>query len=133
LKTAQSRLHAAKKSVELVKRRWSLFLEFKKKTRNYRTAKDAEQHSKLLRWILQQIPLIELEIAEENMAEKSSVERDAGAQQSTKRIRPDEPDEQEDLKRQRQDNEDVAASTRNRRGSKPKESETNPSSLPLAK
>ena len=85
LAAAQSRLDAAAKTLESIKRRNGLVDEFYKKTqlsqitkdgkrkRSYQMAKkDAERRSILLRWILQQIPLIELELRQANVAENAT-------------------------------------------------------------
>ncbi|KAF2178449.1 hypothetical protein K469DRAFT_695492 [Zopfia rhizophila CBS 207.26] len=64
---AQSKLDAAEKDYHSVKRRHNLIYEFTERTKNIRIAKrNAERHSILLRWMLQQVPLIELELKQSN-------------------------------------------------------------------
>ena len=82
----QSQLAAAIKSLELIKRRHYLVHESLKKTklsqvvdrklkRSYLTVKgDSKRCSILLRWILQHIPLIELDLTQANVAENKSGE-----------------------------------------------------------
>lgn len=76
---AKSKLEAAIKEHDSIKRRNDLITNFIQRTRNYRTAKhDAEHHSILLQWMLQQIPLIEGELNSQNVAEKKSNRVDGG-------------------------------------------------------
>jgi hypothetical protein len=85
LVAAQSQLNAAIKLLESIKQRNDLIDEFFKKTqlpqitsdgglkRSYQSFKDnAERRSILLRWILQQIPLIELELNKTKVAVNES-------------------------------------------------------------
>lgn len=63
LSIARSKLAAATKSHEQISRRRELIRKFKLQTKSYRIAKgDATRQIILLRWILQQVPLIELEL-----------------------------------------------------------------------
>jgi hypothetical protein len=73
LAAAQSQLAAAIKSLESIKRRNDLVSKFHQKTKSYQIVKDnAERHNILLRWILQQIPLIEFELNQAKGAENDS-------------------------------------------------------------
>ncbi|KAF2757511.1 hypothetical protein EJ05DRAFT_486559 [Pseudovirgaria hyperparasitica] len=63
LSKARSRLETIQAEVASLQRRSDCLIEFIHRTRVYRTAKkDAEHHEVLLRWMLQQIPLIEAEL-----------------------------------------------------------------------
>jgi len=63
LRAAQSTLNAASESLKSIKKLNNLVTNFLVRTGNYRTARhEAKRHSILLRWILQQVPLIELEL-----------------------------------------------------------------------
>lgn len=69
LQMAQSRLDAAKESLQLITRRNDLTTDFKRAARNYLIAKeDADRHSAKLRWILEQVPLVEAELRESDAA-----------------------------------------------------------------
>ncbi|KAL2352918.1 hypothetical protein BJ546DRAFT_794317, partial [Cryomyces antarcticus] len=75
---AQSQLGAAIKSLESIKRRNDLISEFHQKTRSSQIAKHAaERRSILLRWILQHVPLIELELNQPKVAE-NDLDREDG-------------------------------------------------------
>ncbi|KAH9214444.1 hypothetical protein DL95DRAFT_389417 [Leptodontidium sp. 2 PMI_412] len=118
---AQSCLDGAVKSLESIKRRNNLVSEFRKKTKNYRISKEnAERRSILLRWILEQVPLIELELGPAESAEIDSNGRNDGKQRS-KRNRPDDFSEQQVSKRQRQDGESNSTSDLRTRTSTAKE------------
>ncbi len=70
---AQSKLDAAIREHESIKRRNDLISEFHQRKKNSRIAKeDAEHHSILLRWMLQQVPLIELKLKPSDTAENRS-------------------------------------------------------------
>ena len=70
---AKSRLDAAKESLESIKRRNDLVTEFRRATGKYRTTKkNAEWRRLRLRWILEQVPLIEAELNESNATETCS-------------------------------------------------------------
>ena len=84
LAAAQSKLDAAVKALQSIKRRDDLVYKFLKKTKLSQvtndgklkktyvgTKHDAERRSILLRWILQQIPLIELELSQTKVAQDS--------------------------------------------------------------
>ncbi|KAK0104851.1 hypothetical protein ONS95_005117 [Cadophora gregata] len=69
LAAAHSQLAAALKSLDSIKRRNGLIHDFLDKTQNYQIAnEDAEHRRILLRWILEQIPLIELELSQTKVA-----------------------------------------------------------------
>lgn len=100
LLAAQSKLDAAIKSLESIRKRNDLVSEFHRRTRTYQITKDqAEGRSILLRWILQQIPLIELELNQFKVAKNIEV------QQRSKRSCTDESDEERVSKRQRKEGE----------------------------
>jgi hypothetical protein len=83
LQIAQSRLDVAKEFLESIKRRNDLTTDFKRAARNYLIAKeDVDQHNAKLRWILEQVPLVEAELRESETAEGGSHTR-----RSTKRRR----------------------------------------------
>ncbi|KAF2189278.1 hypothetical protein K469DRAFT_724003 [Zopfia rhizophila CBS 207.26] len=70
---AQSKLDAAVNEYDLIKRRHNLIYGFTEGTKNNRFAKrNAERHSILLRWMLQQLPLIELELKQSDTAGNDS-------------------------------------------------------------
>ncbi|KAK2801517.1 hypothetical protein FQN50_007733 [Emmonsiellopsis sp. PD_5] len=73
----QAQLDAAEKEYASVKRRNHLInKEFVKKTKKLRIRREkAEQYAKLVRWILQQFPLIELELKDSNTTENCSSSR----------------------------------------------------------
>ncbi|KAF2189914.1 hypothetical protein K469DRAFT_683268 [Zopfia rhizophila CBS 207.26] len=86
---AQSKLDAAEKDYDSVKRRHNLIYEFTERTKNIRIAKrNAERHSILLRWMLQQVPLIELELKQSNTTGNDSIR---GRRRRLKLNRTDEP------------------------------------------
>lgn len=116
LREAQSKLNAAVEVLASIKRRSDLTYKFFTKTgktqytddgrvqRSYLGVKgEAENRSILLRWILQQIPLIELELTSANMAQKNSSKPGLRAQRGSKRGRADEADGEICSKRQKQD------------------------------
>ena len=73
---------------------------------SYVSAKDdAAWRSILLRWILQQIPIIECELNHVKVAENDSAGRYVGVKRTSKRDRDDESSEGRQAKRQRQDGE----------------------------
>ncbi|CZR65639.1 uncharacterized protein PAC_15539 [Phialocephala subalpina] len=128
LVAAQSELDAAVKSLESIKRRDDLIYEFYKKTqlsqitkdgkrkRSYQSAKDdAKRRSILLRWILQQIPLIELELNQVKVAENDSNEEDGG--KSRKRHPVDDLNQERVLKRRKEDSGNNALSNHKTRAS----------------
>ena len=100
---AQSRVDAAQESLRAIKRRGDLITDFIRGQFDYRDAKrDVERHSILLRWIREQVPLIEAELKESEAAEGSShaergTKRRLGAATSqggekSKRVRFDDHD-----------------------------------------
>ena len=100
LVAAQSMLEAAKKRHESVKRRNGFITAFIQQTKDYRIAKDdAEHHSILLRWMLQQVCLIELELNQPNVARNDSNQRNG----RSKRRGPEEPNEEQRSQKQRHD------------------------------
>ena len=128
LATAESKLDAANKSLKSIKRRNDLVHEFLEKVKlpsvSYVSAKeDAEWRSILLRWILQQIPIIERQLNHAKVAENTSAGEDAGVKRTSKRDRADESTEGRQAKRQRRDGEisncRTRASTAEERESQP--------------
>lgn len=94
LAKAQSILDAATERHESIKTRNGLITKFIRRTNPYRTTKEAaERQSILLRWILQQVPLVELESNPPNEARNGSDRR--GGRRMFKRDRPDELDEEQ--------------------------------------
>ena len=106
LSIARSKLAAATKSHEQISRRRELIRKFKLQTKSYRIAKsDADRQSMLLRWILKQVPLVELELKPTKVSENDSTEVNGGHQRKLKRNRTDDRSEEPFSKRQRQDSE----------------------------
>ncbi|PHH93268.1 hypothetical protein CDD83_8779 [Cordyceps sp. RAO-2017] len=65
MKAVLDRLEKATASLKSIKRRVELIIQFVQETWDYQGAKkDAERHSILLRWIVEQVPLIEAELNE---------------------------------------------------------------------
>ncbi|KAF8846869.1 hypothetical protein BDZ45DRAFT_733970 [Acephala macrosclerotiorum] len=116
LAAAQSRLDAAAKTLESIKRRNDLVYEFYKKTqlsqitkdgkrkRSYQMAReDADRRSILLRWILQQIPLIELELKQAKVAENDSDRANGKSCDGAAELSEEQSSEKQERKRSRQD------------------------------
>jgi hypothetical protein len=102
LSAAKSKLAAATKSFEWISRRYNLIVDFHHETKPYRIAKDdAEDQSILLRWILQQVPLIELELNPAKKTENDSPARKGRNRRGHKRNRGDDRNEEPVSKRQR--------------------------------
>jgi hypothetical protein len=75
LAAAKSRLDKANKSLALIKARNDHIDVFHKKIRSYKIVEEkADGHSTLLRWILEQVPLIETELNESKVAVGTSVD-----------------------------------------------------------
>jgi hypothetical protein len=75
LAAAQSKLDKAKESLALIKARNDHITVFHRKIRSYLIAKeDADNHSILLHWILEQVPLIEAELKESKVAGVTSAD-----------------------------------------------------------
>ncbi|KAL8913492.1 MAG: hypothetical protein Q9171_001680 [Xanthocarpia ochracea] len=113
VREAQFKLDAAVESLALIERRSSLILQFLNKLRRYEVhdplprsylmvKADAESRSLLCKWILQQIPLIELASIPVGRAGKDSTVPDARLQRSSKRTVADGTDGERCSKRQRQ-------------------------------
>lgn len=134
LAAAQSKLDEAIKSFELIKRRNDLVDNFFEKTaisqfvngrrtKTYQGAKEqAERREILLRWMLKQIPLIELEINSANIAKRTST--GVRGRRGPKRNRTVGLDKGRLSKRQRQDGENNPASPRRTRASTTKDQES---------
>ncbi|KAL8654599.1 MAG: hypothetical protein Q9210_001412 [Variospora velana] len=117
VREAQSKLDAAVGSLASIERRSSLVLQFKNKLRritqsggaerSYLIVKDdAENRSLLCKWILQQIPLIELESRLVGRDGRDSTKSHMRLQTSSKRARADQSDGERCSKRRRQGRED---------------------------
>jgi hypothetical protein len=105
LAEAQSRLDTARDSHKSIKQRGDLIGDFREGTKNYRRAKkDAERHNILLRWILEQVPLVEAELKESEEARRSSAARG-----TKRRCRRDQDEASKDRvpKRQRRNDEAI--------------------------
>jgi hypothetical protein len=88
LATAQTRLDTAKNALELLRRRSHHFGNFSHAVRNYRIAKtDTVKSNVKLRWILEQVPLVEAELKESGAAQSGS---HTGRGTKRKRNRDDE-------------------------------------------
>ncbi|TVY64159.1 hypothetical protein LSUE1_G008648 [Lachnellula suecica] len=143
LSVARSKLVAATTLLEQTSRRCDLIGDFMDQTKPYRIAKDDAAHqSILLRWILQQVPLIELELNPAKVTKTDSIKGKGRHQQSLKRNRADDRNEEPVSKRQKQDGENhtlleskVRASTVEETSSsqpprQTQSSRTNPTTLP---
>ncbi|PQE25141.1 ankyrin 23 unc44 protein [Rutstroemia sp. NJR-2017a BVV2] len=103
LKEAKLSLVEVKQTFESLKLRNDNIELFKKKYSKFHLAKhSAERRTKLLRWILQQIPLIEEEMGLTRMTTPSS-EAKSYEKRVPKRRRSDEDDNEREPKRPRQD------------------------------
>lgn len=103
LSTATSKLAAATKSLEWASRRRKVIGDFHNQMKPYKIAKSGtNRQSKLLRWILQQVPLIELELNPAKVSENDSIEWNGRRQ---KRHRAGDQNEEPVSKRQRQTSE----------------------------
>lgn len=135
LAAAQSRLDEEIKSLELIMKRNELVMDFFIKaatykigpngrlTLTYQFAKGDTKHREiLLRWMLKQIPLIELEIKSANIAKRTST--GVRGRQRPKRNRTVDLDKERLSKRQRQDGENKATSPRRTRASTAKDQES---------
>ncbi|KAB5513048.1 hypothetical protein GE09DRAFT_1232253 [Coniochaeta sp. 2T2.1] len=96
------KLDAAKGSIESIKRRGNLISDFYDAVRNYRIAQtDTVKSNVKLRWILEQIPLVEAELKEPGAAQSGS---HTGRSSKRKRNRGDEVTEVGPSKRLRKTN-----------------------------
>jgi hypothetical protein len=78
---ARSTLEAAKEREELLQRRSDLLIDFVHRTRAYSDAKrKAEEQRPLLRWILRQIPLIEMELSMPDVPRKNLMSKEGEKQ-----------------------------------------------------
>ena len=101
LTEAQSRLDAAQASLKSIKRRGDLITDFICGTWDYKTAeKDAEHHSILVQWILEQLPLVEAELKASKTAEGGS-DAERGTKRRLTRHQDDEPSSDRSPKKQR--------------------------------
>lgn len=76
LAEAQSRLDAAQASLKSIRRRNDLIIDFVRGTWDNETAKeDAEHHSILVQWTLEQLPLVEAEFESSKATEDGSSAR----------------------------------------------------------
>ena len=118
LSIARSKLATATKSLEKISIRRKLISEFKIQTKSYSIAQDnASEQSILLRWILQQFPLIELELNSAEVTKNGSTQRNCKLQRSLKRNCTDDHNEESASKRRRQGGEDFMLSKSKSRAS----------------
>ncbi|PQE09032.1 ankyrin 23 unc44 protein [Rutstroemia sp. NJR-2017a BBW] len=104
LSAARSKLVTVTKSLERISRRRSLISDFHDQTKGYEIAKgNVNRQSILLRWILQQVPLIEIELNQAKVTENNSTDGNGKRQRSFKRNRADDRNEEPASKRLRQD------------------------------
>ena len=105
LSIARSKLAAATKSLEQISIQRKLIHKFKSQMKSYSIAKDnASDQSILLQWILQQVPLIELELNSAEVIKDDLARGNGRHQRSLKRSR-DDRNEEPGSKRQRQNDE----------------------------
>ena len=101
---ARSTLATATKSLDIISMRRKLISEFKIQTKSYSMAQDDASSTKIvLRWILQQIPLIELELNPAKVAKNDPTQRNDKRQRSLKRNCTDDDNEEPVSKRRKQD------------------------------
>ncbi|KAK5201832.1 hypothetical protein LTR16_001297, partial [Cryomyces antarcticus] len=116
---AQSQLGAAIKSLESIKRRNDLISEFHQKTRSSQIAKHAaERRSILLRWILQHVPLIELELNQPKVAE-NDLDREDGRKKLERNPADDLSQERVSKRRTEDDGNDALSKRRTRASTAP--------------
>jgi hypothetical protein len=107
----RSKLTTIIKSFEKISMRRKLIFEFKIQTKSYSIAQhNASSRNILLRWILQQISLIEIELNSVKIIKKNSTQRNDKRQRSLKRNRIDGRNEESVSKRRRQDDENFMLS-----------------------
>ena len=140
LSVVKSKLAAATNSLEQISLRRKLIVEFKKKTKSYHFAeKEIREQRKLLYWILQQVPLIELELNPAGVAGSDSAQVNSRPRRNLKRNRSDDGRNGEPgTKRRRQDDENHVLSESQLRetssAQRPRQlrsSHTNPGTLAL--
>lgn len=103
LPLAQSELAVAEMTLDTINRRISMVDNFHRQTSEYRSAKDrANSLGILLRWIQQQVSLVELKSNPEKVAENDS-SRENGARRKRKRSRANDLNEERVSKRRRHD------------------------------
>jgi hypothetical protein len=136
LAAAQSRLDATLETLRLIKRRNNLIVEFIEKTGKSQSVKGglklgyltikkrAEDRRKLLRWILDQVPLIELELNLGKRTQDHSTIQDG--KRRPKRARSEESSDEQTSKRQRQDVEGHVVLDRGTRTAISKQCESQP-------
>jgi hypothetical protein len=106
LSVARSKLAEATMLLEQTSGRYEIIRDWMSQTKPYRIAKDGAAHqSILIRWILQQVPLIELELKAAKVIENDSVEGNGRRRRSLKSNRTNDSNEEPVSKRQRQDGE----------------------------
>lgn len=106
LSVAGTKLTEATKLLKHSSRRYELIRNWMSRTKLYRVAKyEAAHQSKLIRWILQQVPLIELELNAAKVIENDSTEGNGRRKPSLKRNRTDDSSGGSVAKRRRQDGE----------------------------
>ncbi|KAK3333490.1 hypothetical protein B0T19DRAFT_127539 [Cercophora scortea] len=101
LQIARSRLDAAKQSLNSIKRRNEFVTDFKVAARDYLNAKhDTDRHSAKMRWILEQVPVVEAEWKEESGAAEESSQTPRGTKRRLTDDRDDEVTNHQDLQEQ---------------------------------
>ena len=111
LSMARSKLATATKSLDTISMRRKLISEFKIETKSYSKAQDDASSSKiLLQWMLQQIPLIELELNSAKVVKDDPIQQNDKRQRSLKRNRTDDGNEELVSKRRKQDHENLMLS-----------------------
>ncbi|MCJ1260127.1 hypothetical protein MMC24_007967 [Lignoscripta atroalba] len=104
--SARSELAIALKALDTIDRRASMVNDFSRQTASYRRSKYyADRLSILLRWMLQQVSLIELELNPAKVTENDPTGGDGRHRRRLKRNRADDLNEESVSKRQRQDRE----------------------------
>ncbi len=111
LSIAKSILAAVTRSFDQISRRRELISEFKSESKSYSIAKDnIKKQNDLLRWILQQVPLVQLELRSAGLIENDSAQGNGRHQRCVKRFHAADHNEEPVSKRQREDDENHSLS-----------------------
>ncbi|EPE25350.1 hypothetical protein GLAREA_01262 [Glarea lozoyensis ATCC 20868] len=106
LSAAKTKLNAATDSLEHITKRRNIIVDFHRQTKTFVIAKEeVARQSLLLRWMLQQVPLIERESNLTEVASTDSAVDNPGNQRKLKRDRADDDNEKPSSKRTRRDSE----------------------------
>lgn len=107
----KSKLATATKSFEKINMRRKLISEFKIRTKSFSmTQNNASSQNILLRWILQQIPLIEFEFNSVGVTKNDSTQQNGKRRRNFKRNRIDDRNEESVSKRRKQNDENFMLS-----------------------